>query len=51
MKKHTTRNVILMLILDVALGVVLSLYIADTGTLPAADHAAVESRLVQTAQE
>ena len=37
MKKHTTRNVILMAILDVALGIVLSLYIA--GTVPAADNA------------
>lgn len=39
MKKHTTRNVILMAILDVALGIVLSLYIASTGTVPAADNA------------
>ena len=39
MKKHTTRNLILMLILDVILGIVLSLYIANTGTLPAADNA------------
>ena len=34
-----TRNVILMAILDVALGIVLSLYIASTGTVPAADNA------------
>ena len=40
MKKHMTRNVILMAILDVALGIVLSLYIASTGTVPAADNAA-----------
>ncbi len=40
MKKHLTRNVILMAILDVILGIVLSLYIANTGTLPAADNAA-----------
>lgn len=39
MKKHTTRNVILMAVLDVALGIVLSLYIASTGTVPAADNA------------
>ena len=30
MKKHMTRNVILMAVLDVALGIVLSLYIAST---------------------
>ena len=41
MKNHTTRNVIFMLILDVVLGIVLSLYIASTGTVPAADSAAV----------
>ena len=40
MKKHSTRNIILMLILDVILGLVLSLYIANTGTVPAADDAA-----------
>lgn len=51
MKKHTTRNVILMLILDVALGIVLSLYIANTGTVPAADNDAVVTRLAQSAQE
>lgn len=39
MKKHMTRNVILMAILDVVLGIVLSLYIASTGTVPAADNA------------
>ena len=38
MKKHMTRNVILMAVLDVALGIVLSLYIASTGTVPAADN-------------
>lgn len=41
MKKHLTRNTILMAILDVALGIVLALYITNTGTIPAADHAAV----------
>lgn len=40
MKKHMSRNIILMVVLDVILGVVLSLYIANTGTMPAADNAA-----------
>ena len=40
MKKHMTRNMILMLVLDVILGIVLALYIANTGTVPAADNAA-----------
>ena len=40
MKKHMTRNIILMLVLDVVLGIVLALYIANTGTMPAADNAA-----------
>ena len=39
MKKHMTRNIILMLVLDVILGIVLALYIASTGTVPAADNA------------
>ena len=39
MKKHMTRNMILMLVLDVILGIVLALYIANTGTVPAADNA------------
>ena len=30
MKKHLTRNIILMLVLDVVLGIVLALYIAPT---------------------
>ena len=34
MKKHMTRNIILMLVLDVILGIVLALYIANTVTLP-----------------
>ena len=37
MKKHMTRNIILMLVLDVILGIVLALYISSTGTVPAAD--------------
>ena len=40
MNKHSTRNILLMLILDIILGIVLSLYIANTGTVPAADNAA-----------
>lgn len=40
MKKHSTRNIILMVILDIVFGIVLSLYIANTGTVPAADNAA-----------
>ena len=39
MKKHMTRNMILMLVLDVILGIVLALYISSTGTVPAADNA------------
>ncbi len=39
MKKHMTRNIILMLVLDVILGIVLALYISSTGTVPAADNA------------
>lgn len=39
MKKHMTRNIILMLVLDVVLGIVLALYISSTGTVPAADNA------------
>ena len=40
MKKHMTRNIILMLVLDVILGIVLALYISSTGTVPAADNVA-----------
>ena len=32
MKKHMTRNIILMLVLDVILGIVLALYISSTAT-------------------
>ena len=39
MKKHMSRNTILMVVLDIILGVVLSLYIANTSTVPAADNA------------
>ena len=40
MKKHTTRNVILMAVVTVIMAVALSLYIQNTGTVPAADNAA-----------
>lgn len=40
MKKHLSRNVILMVVLTVIMGVALSLYIANTGTVPATDNAA-----------
>ena len=40
MKKHLTRNAILMGVLTLIMGIVLSLYIASTGTVPAADNAA-----------
>lgn len=40
MKKHMSRNTILMVVLDLVLGIVLSLYIANTGTVPATDNAA-----------
>ncbi len=40
MKKHMTRNIAIMAVLCVVLGIVLSLYIANTGTVPAADNAA-----------
>jgi len=43
MKKHLIRNAILM-------GVFLSLYIANTGTVPAADNAAASTASSQAAQ-
>ena len=36
MKKHMSRSTLVMVLLDIVLGVVLSLYIANTGTMPAA---------------
>ena len=39
MKKHLTRNGILMAVLTLIMGIVLSLYISSTGTVPAADNA------------
>ena len=51
MKKHMTRNIILMLVLDVILGIVLALYIANTGTVPAADNADTYTDGTYTASE
>ena len=39
MKKHLTRNGILMAVVTLIMGIVLSLYISSTGTVPAADNA------------
>ena len=39
MKKHLTRNGILMAVATLIMGIVLSLYISSTGTVPAADNA------------
>ena len=51
MKKHMTRNIILMLVLDVVLGIVLALYISSTGTVPAADNADTYTDGTYTASE
>ena len=40
MKKTMTRNVVIMAIVTVIMAVVLSLYIKNTGTVPAADNTA-----------
>ena len=40
MNKKLTRNIIIMAVVTVIMGVVLSLYIKNTGTVPAADTAA-----------
>ena len=40
MNKKLTRNIIIMAVVAVIMGVVLSLYIKNTGTVPAADNAA-----------
>ena len=40
MNKKLTRNIIIMAVVTVIMGVVLSLYIKSTGTVPAADNAA-----------
>ena len=50
MKKHMTRNIILMLVLDVILGIVLALYISSTGTVPAADNADTYTDYTASAQ-
>ena len=50
MKKHLIRNVILMAVVTLIMGVVLSLYIANTGTVPAADNAAAYTASSQAAQ-
>ena len=39
MKKHLARNGILMAVATLIMGIVLSLYISSTGTVPAADNA------------
>ena len=39
MKKHLTRNGILMAVATLIMGIVLSLYISSTSTVPAADNA------------
>ena len=50
MKKHMSRNTLVMVLLDIVLGVVLSLYIANTGTMPAADNAATYTDGIYTAR-
>ena len=49
MKKHMSRNTLVMVLLDIVLGVVLSLYIANTGTMPAADNAVTYTDGIYTA--
>ena len=50
MKKHLIRNAILMAVATLIMGVFLSLYIAKTGTVPAADNAAASTVSSQAAQ-
>ena len=40
MKKKMTRNIVIMLVITVLMGIVLNLYIHSTGTVPAADNSA-----------
>ena len=40
MTAKMTRNILLMLVATVLMGIVLNLYIHNTGTVPAADNAA-----------
>ena len=48
MKKHLIRNAILMAVATLIMGVFLSLYIANTGTVPAADNAAASTAVSYT---
>ena len=50
MKKHLIRNAILMAVATLIMGVFLSLYIANTVTVPAADNAAASTASSQAAQ-
>ena len=50
MKKHLIRNAILMAVATLIMGVFLSLYIANTGTVQAADKAAASTASSQAAQ-
>ena len=49
MKKHLIRNGILMAVVTLIMGIVLSLYLSSTGTVPAADNAATYSDGAYTA--
>ena len=51
MNKNTKRSAVLMVIVDVALAILLSLYIHNTGTVPAADNADVYTDGTYTASE
>lgn len=51
MKKTMTRNIVIMAIVTVIMAVVLSLYIKNTGTVPAADNAASLADGTYTASE
>ena len=50
MKKHLIRNAILMAVATLIMGVFLSLYIANTAMVPAADNAAASTASSQAAQ-
>ena len=51
MKKTMTRNIVIMAIVTVIMAVVLSLYIKNTGTVPAADNTASLADGTYTASE
>ena len=51
MKKTMTRNIVIMAIVTVIMAVVLSLYIQNTGTVPAADNTASLADGTYTASE